>query len=142
MRDSDPKGAPSGHVGEASRLAVRAIAGHDLPHAELPAVEVRSMGKADEVIAEAEKLLDQRRFPEAVDLLSPWLTEHPDDVRAWELLAAAHLELQDWPRAEAADTEDLPARRGTPGTRSGARTRGRTAESAGIMPRNGELALL
>lgn len=60
------------------------------------------MGNAEEIVAQAEKLLEQRRLLEAADLLSPWLTEYPDDARAWELLVAAHLELQDWPRAQAA----------------------------------------
>jgi hypothetical protein len=37
-----------------------------------------------------------------VDLLSPWVEEHPDDARAWELLAAAHLQRQAWAHAEQA----------------------------------------
>ena len=58
------------------------------------------MREGEDALAAAEKLLNQRRLPEAVDLLSPWVEEHPDDTRAWELLAAVRLQLQDWPRAE------------------------------------------
>ena len=58
------------------------------------------MREGEDALAQAEKLLNQRRLPEAVDLLSPWVESHPDDARAWELLAAVRLQLQDWPRAE------------------------------------------
>ena len=60
------------------------------------------MREGEDALAEAEKLLKQRRLPEAVDLLSLWVEDHPDDARGWELLAAVRLELHDWPRAEQA----------------------------------------
>ena len=46
------------------------------------------MREGEDALAAAEKLLNQRRLPEAVDLLSPWTQEHPADGRAWELLVA------------------------------------------------------
>jgi len=56
---------------------------------------------ADErdVLTQAEQFLAQRQFPQVVELLSPWLPEHPEHARAWELLAAAHFELKEWPDA-------------------------------------------
>ena len=60
------------------------------------------MREGEDALAQAEKLLNQRRLPEAVDLLPPWVEDHPDDARAWELLAAAHLQRQAWPHAEQA----------------------------------------
>lgn len=39
------------------------------------------MREGEDALAEAEKLLKQRRFPKAVDLLSPWTEQHPDDAR-------------------------------------------------------------
>jgi predicted Zn-dependent protease len=52
-------------------------------------------------------VLNQRRLPEAVDLLSPWTEAHPDDAPVWELLAAVRLQLQDWPRGKAASRPTL-----------------------------------
>ena len=53
------------------------------------------------VLAEAERLLAQQQYQRLVELLSPWLSGHPEQARFWELLAAAHFGLRQWAEAEA-----------------------------------------
>jgi len=60
------------------------------------------MREGEDALAQAEQLLNDHQYHAIVDLLSPWVEGHPDDARAWELLAAAHLQRQAWPHAEQA----------------------------------------
>jgi tetratricopeptide (TPR) repeat protein len=42
---------------------------------------------------------------QAVELLEPWLSDHPDEASAWAALGAAHFELENWAGAEKAICE-------------------------------------
>ncbi len=54
------------------------------------------------VVAKAKRLIEQREFAKAKDLLAPWLREHPDDGAAWAVLGAAEFNLGDLERARRA----------------------------------------
>jgi hypothetical protein len=76
--------------------------------------EVGFMREGEDALARAEKLLSHKQYRAVVDLLSPWVRKHPDDARAWELLATAYLKLQDWPRAEQAAGQVVRLRPNSP----------------------------
>lgn len=55
-----------------------------------------------EVLTRAEGFFAERQFAQVLGVLSPWVREHTEDARAWELLSAAHFELKHWREAERA----------------------------------------
>jgi len=58
--------------------------------------------QSESVVAQARDLMQQGQHREAVDLLSPWLADNPNDANGWATLGSAHFELENWPDAEKA----------------------------------------
>ena len=56
-------------------------------------------------VAGARRLMETGRRRSAVELLQPWVTDYPDDAKAWATLAAALFELENWAEAEKASAE-------------------------------------
>ena len=59
------------------------------------------MGIGQGVLTQAESLLEQKQYPQVVDLLSPLLEQHPDDARGWEVLSVAYFQQEQWEQAAA-----------------------------------------
>ncbi len=58
----------------------------------------------------ARELLESGRRRGAVELLTAWVADYPDDAKAWATLARAHFELDHWAEAERAASEALRLR--------------------------------
>jgi len=61
--------------------------------------------QAQSPVEQAKGLMGQRQYQDAIGLLQPWLTDHPDDASAWAALGAAHFEVENWSEAEKAARE-------------------------------------
>ena len=62
------------------------------------------------VVTQARVLLKQGRRRAAVELLVPWVADHPENARAWATLARAHFELDNWADAEETAAQALRLR--------------------------------
>ena len=58
----------------------------------------------------ARRLLESGRRRPAVELLTAWVADYPDDAKAWATLARALFELENWADAEQAAAEALRLR--------------------------------
>lgn len=64
-----------------------------------------STGRDQSPVEQAKELLAQKEYRAALDLVTPWLADHPDDASAWATLAAAYFQLEDWVPAKEAAAE-------------------------------------
>ena len=70
----------------------------------------------DDVLQQAHVLVEEQRFEEAVQLLTPWTTHHPTEVRGWEYLATAYFKQEHYDKAEDAARNVLRLRPGDAAT--------------------------
>ena len=105
-----PLTADTARAGQATRLLALEI---DLLEGKAPAaaasVDISKAGSRAELLTEAKSLMAANRASDVSQALQTWVTEHPRDAMAWQLLAVAYGQQNQKVRAIRADAESRAA---------------------------------